>query len=91
MFLKIDMKGFICTCNGNEKQCIRESYNILNEYADRLYGEEEVSSFRKFYTSKIDKEMIKYKRIWLFVILPSNSCLKCTIVTDVLNVFTSRM
>lgn len=34
------MKGFICTCNGNEKQCIREAYNILNEFADQLYGEE---------------------------------------------------
>ena len=44
LFLKAGMKGFICTCNGNEKQCIRESYNILNEYADRLYSPEEVGS-----------------------------------------------
>lgn len=42
LFLKAGLKGFVCTCNGMEKQCIRESYNILNEYADKLYGEEQV-------------------------------------------------
>lgn len=43
LFVKPGIKGFVCTCNGNEKQCIRESYNILNEYADQLYGEEKVN------------------------------------------------
>lgn len=38
--LEPDMKGFICTCNENEKGCIKEAYNILNEYADQLYGSE---------------------------------------------------
>lgn len=38
--LQSGLKGFICTTNGQEKQCIRESYNILNEYADKIYGEE---------------------------------------------------
>lgn len=46
--MKTGMKGFICTCNGNEKQCVQESYNILNEYADKLYGEETVRSNNKF-------------------------------------------
>lgn len=38
--LKPGLKGFLCTCNSREKDCVRESYNILNEYADSLYGEE---------------------------------------------------
>lgn len=30
--------GFIITCNFREKDAIREAYNILNSYADELYG-----------------------------------------------------
>lgn len=30
--------GFLATCNFREKDCRRESYNILNTYADQLYG-----------------------------------------------------
>lgn len=39
--LEPGMKGFFCTCNFQEKNCIREAYNLLNEYADKLYGPEE--------------------------------------------------
>lgn len=42
--LSEDMKGFLVTCNNNEKQAVREMYNILNEYADKLYGPEEVNT-----------------------------------------------
>lgn len=38
--LEPGMKGFLCSCNFREKDCIRESYNILNEYADIVYGNE---------------------------------------------------
>ncbi|KAH9504018.1 THUMP domain-containing protein 1 [Bulinus truncatus] len=31
-------KGFLVMCNNNESGAVRESYNILNEYADSLYG-----------------------------------------------------
>ncbi|XP_049778729.1 THUMP domain-containing protein 1 homolog [Schistocerca cancellata] len=41
--LEPGLKGFICTCNIREKDCIREAYNILNEYADQLYGNERES------------------------------------------------
>ena len=34
------MSGFIATCNDREKQCVREAYNLLNKYADKLYGKE---------------------------------------------------
>ena len=34
------LKGFIVTCNEHERDAVKESYNILNEYADKLYGPE---------------------------------------------------
>ncbi|KAF2880517.1 hypothetical protein ILUMI_25654 [Ignelater luminosus] len=38
--LEPGLKGFICSCNFKEKECIREAYNILNEYGDLVYGPE---------------------------------------------------
>ena len=38
--LDVGMKGFLVTCNKYEKETVREMYNILNEYADKLYGPE---------------------------------------------------
>ncbi|XP_063919859.1 THUMP domain-containing protein 1 homolog [Zophobas morio] len=35
--LDLNLKGFLCSCNNREKDCIREAYNLLNEYADKLY------------------------------------------------------
>ncbi|KAM7358918.1 THUMP domain-containing protein 1 homolog [Cochliomyia hominivorax] len=40
-FLEAGQKGFLATCNFNEKDCVRECYNILNQYANELYGPEE--------------------------------------------------
>lgn len=34
------LKGFIVTCNDHERDAVKESYNILNEYAEKLYGPE---------------------------------------------------
>ncbi|XP_073837199.1 THUMP domain-containing protein 1 homolog [Musca autumnalis] len=39
-YLEVGHKGFLATCNFNEKDCVRECYNILNQYADELYGAE---------------------------------------------------
>ena len=36
--LEAGLRGFLVTCNRDEKQAVRESYNVLNEYADILYG-----------------------------------------------------
>ncbi|XP_049866558.1 THUMP domain-containing protein 1 homolog [Pectinophora gossypiella] len=36
-FLEPGFRGFFCTCNFREKECVKEVYNLLNEYADRLY------------------------------------------------------
>ena len=42
--LDAGMRGVLITCNKREKEAIREAYNLLNEYADKLYGPEKVSS-----------------------------------------------
>lgn len=34
------IKGFIATCNFREKECVRETINILTEFADKIYGED---------------------------------------------------
>lgn len=39
--LTAGQRGFIVTCNEHEKDAVKEAYNILNEYADKLYGPEE--------------------------------------------------
>lgn len=44
--LDVNMRGFLCSCNNREKDCVYESYNLLNRYADALYGgveEEKIS------------------------------------------------
>jgi len=33
------VKGFLIMCNNNEMAAVREGYNILNEYADAIYGQ----------------------------------------------------
>lgn len=33
-FLEPGIKGFLATCNFREKDCVRECYNLLNEYVD---------------------------------------------------------
>lgn len=35
--LDVNLKGFLCSCNNRERDCVRESYNILNKYADILW------------------------------------------------------
>lgn len=39
--LETNMRGFLCSCNNREKDCVYESYNLLNRYADALYGSSE--------------------------------------------------
>ncbi|KAJ8933869.1 hypothetical protein NQ314_013722 [Rhamnusium bicolor] len=45
--LVINLKGFLCSCNNREKECVRESYNLLNKYADMLYPTQPVESTSK--------------------------------------------
>jgi len=41
--LKPGLKGFLITCGGNERYATIEAYRILNEYADKKYGTEQLS------------------------------------------------
>lgn len=41
-FLEVGARGFLATTNFREKECVRECYNILNTYADELYGAEQL-------------------------------------------------
>ncbi|XP_072167666.1 THUMP domain-containing protein 1-like [Diadema setosum] len=41
--LQVGMTGVLITCSGFEAKCVKESYNLLNEYADRLYGPEKAT------------------------------------------------
>lgn len=34
--LEPGMKGFLCTCNFREKDCVRDVYKLLNEFSDKL-------------------------------------------------------
>lgn len=36
------MQGILITCNMNERKCTAEAFNLLNEYADQLYGPEKL-------------------------------------------------
>ncbi|KAB7496829.1 THUMP domain-containing protein 1, partial [Armadillidium nasatum] len=38
-----NMKGFLCTTSTREKECVKEAYNILNEFAKKLYGSKNFS------------------------------------------------
>ncbi|XP_063059665.1 THUMP domain-containing protein 1 [Engraulis encrasicolus] len=38
--LEVGMRGILITCNMNERKCTAEAYNLLNEYAEKLYGPE---------------------------------------------------
>ncbi|XP_033211591.1 THUMP domain-containing protein 1 homolog [Belonocnema kinseyi] len=49
--LEAGMKGFLCTCNFQEKNCIRDAYRLLNEFADKAEGQD----------SKVDVEVEEVK------------------------------
>lgn len=34
--LQVGLKGFMLTCNYDEKRCVREAYNLLNEYIESV-------------------------------------------------------
>ncbi|CAK9798021.1 THUMP domain-containing protein 1 [Anthophora quadrimaculata] len=37
-YLEPGMTGFLCTCNFHQKDCVRDAYKLLNEFADEIYG-----------------------------------------------------
>nr|XP_018906518.1 PREDICTED: THUMP domain-containing protein 1 homolog [Bemisia tabaci] len=55
------LKGFICTCNiMNEKECVRESYNIMNEFSAKLFPEmKEPETAENVEASEVEDELAK--------------------------------
>ncbi|XP_026887696.2 THUMP domain-containing protein 1 [Electrophorus electricus] len=41
--LEVGMQGILITCNMNERKCTSEAYSLLNEYADELFGPEDLA------------------------------------------------
>uniref|UniRef100_A0A8D8G408 THUMP domain-containing protein 1 n=1 Tax=Culex pipiens TaxID=7175 RepID=A0A8D8G408_CULPI len=37
-YLEAGQRGFMVTCNMRERDCTRDAFRLLNEYADDLYG-----------------------------------------------------
>lgn len=50
--LEVGMQSILITCNMNERKCTSEAFNLLNEYADKLYGPENVSKQKPCYLRK---------------------------------------
>lgn len=46
--LEVGMQGILITCNMNERKCTTEAFNLLNEYAETLYGPEKASKYSHF-------------------------------------------
>lgn len=42
--LEVGAQGVLVTCNMNERKCTSEAFSLLSEYADALYGPEQVTS-----------------------------------------------
>lgn len=40
--LEVGMQGILITCNMNQRKCTAEAFNLLNEYAEELYGPEKL-------------------------------------------------
>ncbi|XP_019718145.1 THUMP domain-containing protein 1 isoform X2 [Hippocampus comes] len=40
--LEVGMQGILITCNMNQRKCTAEAFNLLSEYADKLYGPEKL-------------------------------------------------
>ncbi|XP_036336444.1 THUMP domain-containing protein 1 homolog [Rhagoletis pomonella] len=53
-FLEVGQRGFLATCNFRERDCVREAYNVLNQYADELYGPNAKEGIP---TSALDKDV----------------------------------
>ncbi|CAG9854120.1 unnamed protein product [Phyllotreta striolata] len=54
---KVNLKGFLCSCNNREKDCIREAYNLLNKYADKLYPTEATTNENEADEGDIEKAL----------------------------------
>lgn len=54
-FIEAGQRGFLATTNFREKECVRECYNILNQYADELYGADDFTKLKEAAQPKKDE------------------------------------
>ncbi|KAK4302656.1 hypothetical protein Pmani_025271 [Petrolisthes manimaculis] len=57
--LRSGLKGFLCTCNFHERDCVREAYNLLNQFADRLYGPEQLKAAPSRDDKSIEQDVVQ--------------------------------
>ncbi|XP_054733266.1 THUMP domain-containing protein 1 homolog [Anastrepha obliqua] len=57
-FLEAGQRGFLATCNFREKDCIREAFNVLNHYADELYGSDENEATKPVVDKEVESDDI---------------------------------
>jgi hypothetical protein len=55
------MSGFLVTCDANkEKRCVKEIFNVLNDWVEKLYPELDVQGIVKKW--KEEKELAKKEK-----------------------------
>ncbi|KAM8878610.1 THUMP domain-containing protein 1 [Spinachia spinachia] len=54
--LEVGMQGILITCNMNERRCTAEAFNLLNEYADELFGPEKLQDNTASSSDKEEEE-----------------------------------
>lgn len=60
--IKDGLKGFFVTCKtGTEKRAIKELFNVLNEYTDKLYPN--IEELRKINDEKLALERIELEKL----------------------------
>lgn len=57
--LEVGAEGVLITCNMNERKCMREAFNLLNEYADALYGPEQSGEAQDSHSEEDDDEDVE--------------------------------
>ena len=58
------MVGFFATCDkGTEKRCIKELFNILNDYVEKCYPNLDVQAICKENKAKVDKEKLEQAKL----------------------------
>ncbi|KAK3530146.1 hypothetical protein QTP86_015155 [Hemibagrus guttatus] len=64
--LEPGMQGVLITCNMKERRCTAEAYSLLNEYADQLYGPEQLAEPKDSSSSDDDVEAALQKEVEQF-------------------------
>ncbi|GBL98760.1 THUMP domain-containing protein 1 [Araneus ventricosus] len=86
--LEAGLKGFLITCN-HEHQCVKEAYNLLNEFADDLYGPEFETAEKSSDSKELDIEEELNKEIEAMKTKKRRFQQVCTMVKGILFINTT--